>query len=258
MDRENYFRALGHELAALKSRVRDMMERPHWLTDGEWKESVLRTVLRRNLPTTAIVGRGFVIADRFASHQLDILIHDASCPVLFRDGDLVFVTPDAVLGIIEVKSRATRQVYRESLEKLCADIGTIRRISPGTAFAAFFAFESEIDGVDPILAETADVAKTWDERLDFGACGESMLVRYWDLEPIHGRQFHRQWHAYDLPGMAAGYFIHNVIEAISPQSVSKNPALWFPLEGKEPYKVGSVAARWAEAVGGRGEMPVDG
>ncbi len=42
-----------------------------------------------------------------ASSQLDVLLFDATKPVLFRDGDLAFVTPDAVVGIIEVESRAT-------------------------------------------------------------------------------------------------------------------------------------------------------
>lgn len=246
MDREAYFKALGQELAALKGRVRDLMDDPHWLTDGEWKESVLRSVLRRHLPPTALVGRGFVISEGFASHQLDVLIHDASRPVLHKDGDLVFVTPDAVLGIIEVKSRVTREKHKEALEKLCSDIAAIRGHAPGRAFAGFFAFESRIHDVDTILVDTAAAATTQKALLDFGAYGGSAFLRYWNLDPLTETEFYHRWHAYKLPGMAAGYFIHNVIEAICPQSVSKNPEVWFPVEGKEPRKVGSVAARWAK------------
>jgi hypothetical protein len=257
MDRQTYFRSLGQELSALKTRVRDLMDSPHWLTEGEWKESVLRAVLRRHLPATAIVGRGFVLADQFASHQLDILIHDASRPVLFKDGDLVFVTPDAVLGIIEVKSMVTATEYRTAVRKVCTDIGVIRRLSPGRAFAGLFAFEAGIaGGVQRMLAETSAAAATWNERLDFGVCGESAFIRYWDLEPRHGRRFHRRWHGYDLPGMAAAYFIHNVIEAVSPQSVSTNSAMWFPPGGKDPFDVGSVAAAWAESEAAIGDSTI--
>ena len=112
MNLERYFRSLGSEVEALKSRVRDLKDSTHWLTDGEWKESVLRSVLRRNLPESVGVGRGFVVAEFQSSHQLDVLVYERSAPVLFRDGDLVFVTPDAVLGIIEVKSKVTSRTFQ--------------------------------------------------------------------------------------------------------------------------------------------------
>ena len=60
MNLENYFRSLGNEVEALKNRVRDLKDSTQWLTDGEWKESVLRNVLRRNLPESVGVGNGFV------------------------------------------------------------------------------------------------------------------------------------------------------------------------------------------------------
>lgn len=246
MDRQTYFVALSQELSALEDRVRDLMDDPHWLTVGEWKESVVRSILKRHLPVTAIVSRGFVISGAFASKQIDILIHDATRPVLFRDGDLVFVTPDAVLGVIEVKSRLTTTTYREAVQKLCLDIGRIRQHSPGERFAGLFAFESEIgESVAAVLEPLAEAAEHWDQRLDFAACGRDVFVRYWDLDPVQQNRFHRQWHGYKLSGMAAGYFVHNVIEAISPNSVSRNPEMWFPADGKESNRFGSLVANWA-------------
>lgn len=143
MDVQNYFESLGREVDSLKQRVRDLIADAHWQTDGEWKESVVRQVLRRPLPATAVVGRGFVVTGQCATHQLDVLVHDASKPLLFRDGDLVFVTPDAVLGVIEVKSRVTLSLFRESAQKLASDINLIR-LHPNTrAFAALFAFDDD-------------------------------------------------------------------------------------------------------------------
>src|SRR5437867_11508345 len=108
-----YFQSLTAEVDALKDRVRYLIEDRHWQTDGEWKESVIRQVLRRHLPQSVSVSRGFVVTANATSRQIDVLIVDSSKPVLFRDGDLVFVTPDAVLGVLEVKSRATPTVVSD-------------------------------------------------------------------------------------------------------------------------------------------------
>ena len=110
MNVTDYYRSLASELHAVKNRVRNFIGSHHWPTDGEWKESVLRTVLRRHLPSNMKVGRGFVVRPERPSKQIDVLIYDASKPVLYQDGDLVIVTCDAVKGIIEVKSNIERGV----------------------------------------------------------------------------------------------------------------------------------------------------
>ena len=95
MNIEKYFRSLSLELTALKDRVRDFINDAHWLTDGEWKESVLRSLIARNLPRDIQMGRGFILTPSGVSTQIDILLYSAESPVLFRDGDLVFVQPEA-------------------------------------------------------------------------------------------------------------------------------------------------------------------
>jgi len=88
----SYFKSLTLELASLKNRVRNFINDRHWQTDGEWKESVLRSFLRRNLPSSVEIGRGFVISKDKTSQQIDILIYDADKPTLFRDGALMNYT----------------------------------------------------------------------------------------------------------------------------------------------------------------------
>ena len=148
MNVREYFESVGQELDALKHRVRHLIAGSHWQTDGEWKESVLRQVLRRNLPETVVVWRGFVVDGSAATRQLDVLIHDGTKPVIFRDGDLAFVTPDAVLVIIEVKSRVTPTIFGQAASKVASDIGLVRLHANTRAFAAVFAFDAE-----PGLAE---------------------------------------------------------------------------------------------------------
>ncbi len=85
MDTKKYFESLSLEYDALKNRVRNFIAGNHWLTDGEWKESVLRSMIKRTISNTFAVGRGFIVKKESSSGQIDILIYDASRPVLYRD-----------------------------------------------------------------------------------------------------------------------------------------------------------------------------
>ena len=246
MDVTSYFESLGKELDSLKQRVRHLIADANWQTDGEWKESVVRQVLRRHLPATAVVGRGFVVTAQSATSQLDVLIHDGSKPVLFRDGDLAFVTPDTVLGIIEVKSRLSPSQFGAAAEKLARNIDLIR-LHPNTrAFAALLAFDA--DGTEPenYLERTAAAALTWNQRLDFAAIGDSLFLKYWNLDPETQSRMYETWHSYRLPGLAPGYFVHNVVDAVSPESVFRNSEVWFPATGKEPHRVGARRGNWTQ------------
>ena len=57
MNINQYFKNLTDELTSLKDRIRHYIEDAHWQSDGEWKESVLRTILRRHLPKNIGIGR---------------------------------------------------------------------------------------------------------------------------------------------------------------------------------------------------------
>lgn len=47
-DLEAYHKSIGKELKTIKNRLKNLV--PHRLTDGEWKESALRTVLKKTCP----------------------------------------------------------------------------------------------------------------------------------------------------------------------------------------------------------------
>lgn len=256
-DRKPYFHALAQELCALKDRVRQLKR--NWQADGEWKESVLRTILRRHLPTDVSVSRGFVVAaGGRESGQLDILIHRNSRPVLFRDGDLVIVTPDAVCGIIEVKTTVSQAQFREAAKKLATDIAIVRKhphrpmMETHNAFAGLFSYGYDDADVGPIVQAVGDVAADYAHRINFAAVGTNGFVRYWDVNPkLMGESdrsyrggHYNSWHGYELPDMAAGYFIHNVVEAVCPDSVLSNNEVWFPLEDKESSLKCELRAKW--------------
>jgi len=245
MQIENYMKSLTAEVGALRDRVRHLIEDRHWLTDGEWKESVIRQILRRHLPITVNVGRGFVVTASATSHQLDVLIFKSSKPVLFRDGDLAFVTPDAVVGIVEVKSSVTPKSFSEAAKKLASDIQLVRKHPNFRAFAALFAFKENSGDSSAYLQALADSASSANECLDFASIGDSRFIRYWELTPEDERRMYERWHSYNLPRMAPGYFVHNVIDAVSSESVFSNKEVWFPSGGKEPYLDDKIKAVWA-------------
>jgi hypothetical protein len=248
---EGYFRSLSQELQALKNRVRYLIEDSHWQTDGEWKESVLRQILRRHLGGGIQVGRGFVVCEAESTHQIDVLLFDSSKPVLFRDGDLVFVTPDATIGIIEVKTSLNASSLLTAARKQAKDIRLIREGGNPKAFSGLFAFEFSNYLPKRCLGCLADAAPDERERLDLACLGESSLIRFGRAALSGGGcdLTFPAWHSYSLDQMAAGYFLHNVIDKICPSSITRNQGIWFPASGRRQHCNGSFFPTWSGGSG---------
>ncbi len=248
MDMIQYHKSLSREMNSLRDRIRTLMEDPHWQTDGEWKESVLRNVLRRHLPSSVDIGRGFVINAQTCSKQIDVLIFDKDAPIIFRDGDLVFLTPDAVKGIIEVKSTATIAKLGEAIDNmlLASDVinrGWSRANHPRfrvikNFIAGIFAYESEIEDqervFDLLVEKTGGVRM---RAINLISLGEKLFLRFWEDAPGLN-PFGSAWYAYNLEDLTASYFVGNIALFCSPSSVQLNPHTWFPLESKEPLRSG--------------------
>lgn len=140
---EDYFHLLSRELDALKDRARCLIQDRHWQTDGKWKESVLRSVLQRSIPRNMSIGRGFIVDSQRSSSQIDVLIYDSSYPILYKDGDLIFIRPSSCRAIIEVKTRVTRLEFSEALRTLGdnAELARGHGHSRQSLFAGLFAYE---------------------------------------------------------------------------------------------------------------------
>jgi len=241
MDLETYFRSMTGELRALQNRVRHFIADAHWLTDGEWKESVLKNFLRRNMPDVLGVGRGFIVHPNFTSPQIDIIIYDATKPVLFRDGDLVFVTPASVKAVIEVKTGLTSDTLKKALSRL-ADISEgLSHVSFAKKLTGLFVYDDLVASDKIVLATLRAAAGTELSRtVDLVSLGQSRFFRWW-RKPPDGRSIYERWHSYKVDQKAPAYFIHNVLEEVCGDVVSRNPHLWFPPEGKEAHKTGEIA-----------------
>jgi hypothetical protein len=238
---ETYFQSIHTELLSLKNRVREVTSDPHWLTDGEWKESVLRTILRRHLPATVSVGRGFIIGPKYRSTQIDLLLYHSSKPVLFRDGDLVFVTPEAVAGVIEVKTTLTMDNLAKALDKM-AVIGEL--IRPYFAPLGMFAYESDV-AVEKILPEMKRAANgTSRHGCEFFCAGSDCYVEWFELGETRNAYNPDTWKRHSMKDMAAGYFLHKVVRATSLASrrcEDPDAEMWFPEKPLSSYFVEEIA-----------------
>jgi hypothetical protein len=122
-------------------------------------------VLRRHLPSTVQVGRGFVVAPGVVSRQIDVLIYDATKPVLFQDGDLVTLASDAVRAIIEVKSKIdSYQNLAKIAEKLADHAEFLFEQTPGNQFITnppfigLFAYDWIDGSADRVLSALNEAA----------------------------------------------------------------------------------------------------
>lgn len=207
MDVLQHYYSLSSELSSLKDRVRNLIEDANWLTDGEWKESVLRTSLRRHMPDTVEVGRGFVITPGRCSTQIDILIYDKSFPVLHKDGNLIFTSPDAVKGIIEVKSVARSNNITDAIRKLSDNSKLIRSYSvqltgklSNDLFVGLFSFECDENLPQRgLLQRLKNSARGDHQRVVNHLClGSSRFIRYWQTSPDGIKDDYRSWRSYDI------------------------------------------------------------
>jgi hypothetical protein len=241
MDAANYYRSLSQELDALKGRVRHLIQDQHWLTDGEWKESVLRAVLRRHLPPSVGVGRGFIIGPRGPSTQIDVLLYETALPLIHQDGDLVFVTPDAVRGIIEVKSTLRRQNTSEAVKRL-SDKAQVLPDGAKRIFLGLFAFDEELGDAGMNFVTTALQEAAQGERrraINHLCVGPSRFVRFWPENPFNNAKMNK-WITYSVEQMAFGYFVFNALERTIGDPIKRNLWAWFPREGKEMLRISEI------------------
>jgi hypothetical protein len=238
MDTAAYYRSLNTELFGLRDRVRHLLGGAHWPTDGGWKESVLRATLRRILGSAVEIGHGFFVNEHDASPQLDVMIYRSDAPVLFKDGTLAIVPASAVKAAIEVKTRLSTTTLREGLERLS---NAARTLPPRNDTAlGLFAYETDLDANRSVLEHLHESSAASGYAVDLVCNGPDRFIRLWRNPPRGGRTRYKKWHSYNLPEMAFGYFIHNIVSHLTPRGLPRSGQPFFPRPGKEPRKDGEM------------------
>mgnify|MGYP000076328768 FL=1 len=238
MDLINYYKSIGEEICSVKNRIRFLMNNPHYPTDGELKESILRHVIRRYTPENIKIARGFIHNGERCSTQIDILVYDSKYPVLFKEGDLVFVTPDSVRAVIEVKTRQSIP----NLEKTLSTLNEIAQIIADiNCFIGLFSYDYEREYCRDLIERVSEITNVGGKSyINHLVLGKNYFMKYWTNDPVTNEECSK-WHFYKLKDLSYAYFINNLLDYISNGTVSINHRAWFPLDSKERFKLDEIS-----------------
>jgi hypothetical protein len=112
--------------------IREVSQLDHKATNGDLRESMLKSVRADILPKRFSIRSGF-ICDMFGnvSPQLDIIVIDNACtPEIVLDSDVAFVPIEAALVAIEVKSTLNSGEHG-ALHQVEGQISKVYSLNPG-------------------------------------------------------------------------------------------------------------------------------
>lgn len=231
----DYHKTTSKELLALTNKVRNLIT--HWGEDGRYKEAVLKNVIRRFLPEKFTIGTGFVIkqtevrGEHLSSRQLDLVIYDNASPVLFKEGDFVILTPDAVRGIIEVKANLENQGLTDVL-KQANENGKFIFLGKDDKKQNFFNGVFSYEGYTNFDMNTFEQSyKNSNISFITDPDYKNFIVNHVSLNKDW---FVKMWkedsnpHSiYNIQDLSFSFFISNLTDTLSNKSVEKNNFIWY-------------------------------
>ncbi|SUX45640.1 DUF6602 domain-containing protein [Chryseobacterium indoltheticum] len=232
----DYHRTTSSELLALTNKIRSLIT--HWGEDGRYKEAVLKNVIGRFLPEKYLIGTGFVIKQtenrgkHLSSRQIDLIIYDDASPVLFKEGDFVILTPDAVRGIIEVKANLQNQGVTGVLHQANENgqfILSGKEDKTQNFFNGVFSYEGFGNNfamqtfVDNYLQSNLDFSTDIDYlkfKVNHVSLNKDWFIKIWndDTNP-HS--------IYNIEDLSFSFFISNLIDTLANKSIQKNNFIWY-------------------------------
>lgn len=238
----SYQRSISAELNSVKDRIRYFIENRHWGEDGRFKEIILRDCIKSKLPNNVKIGTGFVVGNYDITKQIDLIVYRAEIPPLFKKDEFVILPKEAVLGIVEVKTKLC-SINIDDTFRNCHYNGQI--IDNPHIFNGIFSFEDGFNletGVNNIIK---DNCKRYHGYINNVAFGQDYFMKYWsDGFPNHERK--DKYKIYSLKDLAFGYFISNLIEDAYNQTQNKELSeiinrAFYPLEEtKEAHIVETI------------------
>lgn len=202
-----YQKSISDELLAFKNRVRNFIDDAHWAEEGRYKEIIFKDVLASKLPAFASIGTGFVMGDRLSS-QIDIIIYRSDIPVLFQKSDFVIVSREAVLGIIEVKTKLDDRNIDAAFRK-SHDNG---RIIGKHIFNGIFSYDAGYS-MNLLHAGIARVCEMYPGYVNNVSFSKDYFMKFWSDGSPRGENGDK-YRIYKIENLSFGYFISNLIEDI--------------------------------------------
>ncbi|OHE02310.1 MAG: hypothetical protein A2513_06340 [Sulfurimonas sp. RIFOXYD12_FULL_33_39] len=244
-----YHKSIGEELKTSEKRVRNLIGKSHWLTDGEHKESILRKVMNDFLPEIYRVGTGFVCYPSSTNNgeknsgQIDILITSKFNPTLYKSGELHFVTPECANAIVEVKTKLSNgESIKSVLAKLSKEVKGIRENSGDRqkCWAGLFVYNKGSIREEEVLQILQEIANNdINSIINCVSIGENMFIRFWESgHPLANLGHDPIWHSYEIKKLSHAYFISNLVAYLSTSFTQNASDAWFPIHNtKERYRM---------------------
>lgn len=253
-----YHRTKNKELQVTKDLVKNIIK--HGGEDGRVKEALLIRHIRSIIPQSYSVGSGFIVhtlgdgADHQVSQQIDVIINDNRYPMLFSEGDFIITTPDAVRGIIEIKTNVVKEGFSRALKK-ANDIGSFvyigRRNKQTAFFNGIFSYEgNNLKDADDTQIQRAvrslrghmndEITRAIEENQgEEGTAYRNFMVNHVAFNDSLFLKHHtgeNRYSFYLLEELAYSYFISNLVYTVSGTDLENSGWLWFP-EDKETRKL---------------------
>ena len=179
------------------------------------------------------------------STQVDIIIYRNDFPVMFRQSDFVIVVPEAVLGIIEVKSRITGATQ---LTQVIDKLSVASEIVCKPIFSGIFSFE----GYDGILNRNVNqqMRSTLirsNGKVNHLCIGKNCFIKYWPEYAPKQENVKAHYSFYEINDLSFGYFISNMVEDVYMATVGANlpetlTSMFYPIEDtKEVHKLTEIS-----------------
>lgn len=260
---KDYHKSINEELIILKNRVRNLVK--HHGEDGRYKEAVLKNIIRKYLPQHYLIGTGFIVKsesimeEHKATKQIDLIIYDSSKPVLFSEGDFVILTPESVLGIIEVKTNLKNQNFAQVLKTMNENGAFIYDYLTDNKFGkrifnGIFSYEGYCN-LNPETIKKKIVAG-YKNLKKFNMIPEIDIKNYVvNHISLNERYFIKTWpddeninfSIYNIPKLSFSYFIYNLIFTIIEPEFEMRQESWFP-ENKEINKIFEFSIQYKKMV----------
>lgn len=203
----DYRKSISNELVDTKDRVRNFIGGRHWGEDGRYKEVLLKECLRNHLPANIRIGSGFVVGTNSAvTRQIDIILYANNCPLLFQKSDFIIAPKEAVLGIIEVKTKLDLNNLKETIDHASENRRIIGRDIFNGIFSYDYGFGEHINS-SHVLKESL---KQSHGAVNYLCLGPDYFIKYWNDIPYN--QIRDQYSIYHIENLSFGYFIGNLVE----------------------------------------------
>ena len=264
-----FHKSTTEELRVIKNRVRNLIGNRNWGEEGRYKEAILRNVIKRFLPQNFKIGTGFIIKRREndneinrydidSSRQIDILIFDATRPILFSEGDFYIVTPNSVRAIIEVKANIENQNLTEIIERM-NEMGRFINQSQSNQpafidqpiienqpiFNGIFSYEGYHN-----ITNRQDVEEKLEVKIKEGARGinfvnhislnENIFIKNFGHRTSSGEYIFDIFSVYKIEYLSFSYFISNLLSYLVKRPITDESDLWFPTD-KEQYNLKNIS-----------------